>query len=96
MESTTTTVWTPRSFKHFHYIGEIFLHLFLSPLGHTPGEPLSSCPPNDPRTNKELVLKAYQEVFGDHITDNIDKYFAPDYIQHNPLASDGKNKNKST
>jgi len=63
------------------------------PPGFTPGSPLGntgdSCPPNDPQFNRQLVLKAYQETFGDHKLENVRQYFAEDYIQHNPLAADG-------
>ena len=40
--------------------------------------------------NKELVLAAYQGLFGDHDLSVIDKYWAQDYIQHNPYMSDGR------
>jgi hypothetical protein len=34
--------------------------------------------------NKALVLKAYQELFGDHDLTALDRYWAKEYIQHNP------------
>ena len=34
--------------------------------------------------NKALVLKAYQELFGDHDLKSLDHYWATTYIQHNP------------
>lgn len=41
-------------------------------------------------TNKALVLKAYQELFGDHDLSALDRYWAADYIQHNPTMTDGR------
>ena len=40
--------------------------------------------------NKQLVLAAYQGLFGDHDLSVIDKYWAQDYIQHNPYMTDGR------
>jgi predicted SnoaL-like aldol condensation-catalyzing enzyme len=40
--------------------------------------------------NKQLVLTAYQGLFGDHDLSVIDKYWAPDYVQHNPYMTDGR------
>jgi predicted SnoaL-like aldol condensation-catalyzing enzyme len=39
--------------------------------------------------NKALVMKAYQELFGDHNLTALDRYWAKDYIQHNPYMTDG-------
>lgn len=39
--------------------------------------------------NKALVLKAYQELFGDHDLTALDRYWATSYIQHNPTMTDG-------
>ncbi len=40
--------------------------------------------------NKKLVLDAATMLFIDHKVDQaVDTYFAPDYIQHNPLAPTG-------
>ena len=39
--------------------------------------------------NKALVLKAYQELFGDHDLKALDRYWATPYIQHNPTMTDG-------
>ena len=39
--------------------------------------------------NKALVLKAYQALFGDHDLSAVDRYWAKDYIQHNPSMGDG-------
>ena len=41
-------------------------------------------------TNKELVLKFYEEVFNNWDISNLDSYMKDDYIQHNPTAPDGK------
>lgn len=41
-------------------------------------------------TNKELVLKVYEEVFNNWDLSNIDEYMRDDYMQHNPTAKDGK------
>ena len=42
------------------------------------------------KRNKQLVLDAYQGLFGDHDLSVADKYWAKDYIQHNPYMSDGR------
>lgn len=40
--------------------------------------------------NKKLVLEAVTMLFIDHKVDQaVDTYFAPDYIQHNPLVATG-------
>ena len=39
--------------------------------------------------NKELVLKAITGCFVDRDTSTLDKYFAPDYKQHNPSIPNG-------
>jgi len=44
---------------------------------------------NPAQANKALVLKAYQELFGDHDLGALDRYWAKNYIQHNPYMSDG-------
>ncbi|HEX7108578.1 MAG TPA: ester cyclase [Aestuariivirga sp.] len=41
------------------------------------------------KNNKALVLKAYQELFGDHDLKALDRYWATPYIQHNPTMTDG-------
>ncbi|HWU50129.1 MAG TPA: nuclear transport factor 2 family protein [Asticcacaulis sp.] len=40
--------------------------------------------------NKALILKAYQELFGDHDLTALDRYWAENYIQHNPTMKDGR------
>ncbi|OBQ69901.1 hypothetical protein EB233_12205 [Mesorhizobium erdmanii] len=40
--------------------------------------------------NKALVLKAYQALFGDHDLTALDRYWAENYIQHNPTMTDGR------
>lgn len=46
--------------------------------------------PRETEKNKQLVLTAYQGLFGDHDLSVIDKYWAKDYIQHNPYMADGR------
>jgi len=41
------------------------------------------------QNNKALVMKAYQELFGDHDLTTLDRYWATPYIQHNPTMTDG-------
>jgi predicted SnoaL-like aldol condensation-catalyzing enzyme len=41
-------------------------------------------------SNKKLVLDFYQQFFGDKDIRAADKYLAPNYIQHNPLAATGR------
>jgi len=50
---------------------------------------LQSCPPNKPRRNKNMVMKAFQEFFGDHSVENIEAYVQDNLIQHNPNLPDG-------
>ena len=39
--------------------------------------------------NRELVVKFYQAIFDDHrVAEAFEKYAAPGYIQHSPLATD--------
>lgn len=40
--------------------------------------------------NKELVLKAGKELFGDLDLSALDRYWSDNYVQHNPLYPDGK------
>ena len=42
------------------------------------------------QANKDLVLKAYQELFGNHDLTALDRYWADAYIQHNPYIGDGR------
>lgn len=42
------------------------------------------------QVNKALVVKAYQELFGDHDLTALDRYWAETYIQHNPTMKDGR------
>ena len=41
-------------------------------------------------SNKEMVLKFYDEVFNNRDLSNIDAYMREDYIQHNPTCENGK------
>ena len=41
-------------------------------------------------TNKELVLKFYDEVFNGWDVSHLDEYMKEDYIQHNPTAPTGR------
>ncbi len=41
-------------------------------------------------TNKEVVLRFYEEVFNNWDLSNLDKYMKDTYIQHNPNCEDGK------
>ena len=41
-------------------------------------------------SNKEVVLKFYDEVFNGQDVSNIDAFMKDDYIQHNPTCEDGK------
>jgi predicted SnoaL-like aldol condensation-catalyzing enzyme len=40
--------------------------------------------------NKEMVVTFYQELFGNKNLEAIDQYIGDVYIQHNPMAPDGK------
>ena len=40
--------------------------------------------------NKQLVMKAYQALFGDRDLGALDLYWSDSYIQHNPYMADGK------
>ena len=41
-------------------------------------------------SNKEVVLAFYEEVFNGWDVSGIDKFMKDSYIQHNPMAEDGK------
>ena len=41
-------------------------------------------------TNKEVILKFYEEVFNKKDLSNLDEMMRDDYMQHNPTAPDGK------
>ena len=44
----------------------------------------------DPAANKDMVLKMFDLMFVQHKVDQaVDKYFDPNYIQHNPYAATG-------
>jgi predicted SnoaL-like aldol condensation-catalyzing enzyme len=40
--------------------------------------------------NKKIVVEFYQKLFGDKDLSVIDQYITEDYIQHNPIAADGR------
>lgn len=40
--------------------------------------------------NVKLVSSFLKEAFEQHDISSVDKYFSPDYIEHNPDAADGK------
>jgi predicted SnoaL-like aldol condensation-catalyzing enzyme len=40
--------------------------------------------------NKKIVVEFYQKLFGDKDISVIDEYISEDYIQHNPVAADGR------
>lgn len=41
-------------------------------------------------SNKELIIKFYEEVFNNQDLTNLDDYMKEDYIQHNPTAESGR------
>lgn len=40
-------------------------------------------------TNREIVLKAMNELFHEKDSDAIERYWQEDYVQHNPSMTDG-------
>ncbi|MET3898464.1 hypothetical protein ABIB57_002413 [Devosia sp. UYZn731] len=42
------------------------------------------------QANKALVTKAFQELFGNADLTALDRYWADEYIQHNPSMTDGR------
>ena len=40
-------------------------------------------------SNKEVVLKFYEEVFNGWDLTNLESYMREDYMQHNPIVEDG-------
>lgn len=48
----------------------------------------SSCPPNDPVRNEQLVIHAYIGLATN--PKRVENSFHPDYIQHNPTIADGR------
>ncbi|WBV60962.1 ester cyclase [Chryseobacterium camelliae] len=50
----------------------------------------ANCPQiEQAQKNKEIVLKFYQEMFGDKDISAVDRYVTKDYVQHNPTVADG-------
>lgn len=41
------------------------------------------------KENKRIVLDFYQQMFGDKDLSAVDRFIAPEYIQHNPAVADG-------
>lgn len=39
--------------------------------------------------NKQIVMIAYQRIFGDLDVSAVDEYMSKDFIQHNPTTPDG-------
>lgn len=39
--------------------------------------------------NKQIVLRAYQRIFGDLDVSAVDEYMSKDFVQHNPTIADG-------
>jgi len=70
--------------------------------GQTPGFPIgpgpsyvdpsqpSTCAQQNPAYNRDLVIKAFQEVYGDRNPANLNTYFAESYIEHDPSSPDGR------
>ena len=73
--------------------GAIALATCLAVIGA--GGAATAAPPSQAERNKQLVLTAYQGLFGDHDLTVIDKYWAQDYVQHNPYMSDGRDSIKT-
>jgi len=42
-----------------------------------------------PEQNKQIVLKAFDALFNRKDFEGARRFWSPDYIQHNPLVSDG-------
>lgn len=42
------------------------------------------------KINRELAPRVYQNLFGDHDISVLEKYWDPNYIQHNPMAATGR------
>src|ERR1700681_1899171 len=40
-------------------------------------------------TNKEVVLKVLKDAFTERDATVVDRYFSPDYVQHNPVIPNG-------
>ena len=39
--------------------------------------------------NKQLVVTAYQRIFGDLDSTGVDEFMSKDFLQHNPSTPDG-------
>ncbi|CAL8128523.1 unnamed protein product [Orchesella dallaii] len=48
-----------------------------------------ACLNSDSNANTKLVINFYQDVFGDKKIDSLEKYVAPDLINHNPFTKNG-------
>lgn len=51
---------------------------------------IPNCPPNDPERNREIVHSVFRDILGLHRLDQLESFFHPDYIQHNPDVADGR------
>ena len=40
--------------------------------------------------NKQIVIAAYQRIFGDLDITGVDEYMSADFVQHNPTTPDGQ------
>jgi predicted SnoaL-like aldol condensation-catalyzing enzyme len=49
----------------------------------------NSAEPQEEEQNKALVRSFIEEVFNQHNISAVDKYYAPDLVQHNPSVSNG-------
>jgi predicted SnoaL-like aldol condensation-catalyzing enzyme len=61
--------------------------------GDEPVEESANCdssPTSQERANKALVVDAYGRLFNEGDLTQIDLHWRPDYIQHSPLAPDGR------
>lgn len=41
-------------------------------------------------TNKQIVITAYQRIFGDLDATAVDEFMSKDFLQHNPTIADGQ------
>ena len=47
-------------------------------------------------TNKEVVLKVLKGAFIERDATVVDRYFSPDYVQHNPVIPNGPGATNNT
>lgn len=73
-------------------IALLTISLLFASCNHTVSNEFEECikEKNKIEANKKMVVEFYQELLGNKNLDVINQYIKEDYIQHNPMAADGR------